>query len=46
MNRLILDIPQLLSGIDLVPFFIVTSGIILFWVLMVWALLFILNRMR
>lgn len=46
MNRLMLDIPQLLSGIDLVPFFIVTSGIILFWVLLVWILLFILGKMR
>lgn len=46
MNRLMLDIPQLLSGIDLVPFFIVTSGIILFWVLLVWILFFILGKMR
>ena len=46
MNRLMLDIPQLLQNIDLVPFFIVTSGIILFWVLMVWCLLFILGKMR
>ena len=46
MNRLMLDIPELLSNIDLVPFFIVTSGIILFWVLLVWILFFILNKMR
>jgi hypothetical protein len=46
MNRLTLDIPALLAGIDLMPFFIVTSGIILFWVAMIWIVLFIVSRMR
>jgi hypothetical protein len=44
--RLELNINELLAGVDLVPFFIVTSGIILFWVLMVWIVLFIIARMR
>jgi hypothetical protein len=46
MNRLTLDLHQALANIDLVPFFVITSGIILFWVLMVWCLLFILAKMR
>jgi hypothetical protein len=44
--RLELNINELLAGIDLMPFFIVTSGIILFWVLMIWIVLFIVSRMR
>jgi hypothetical protein len=46
MNRLTLDLHQALAGLDLVPFFVVTSGIILFWVLLVWILFFILGKMR
>ena len=46
MNRLTVDFNQLLANIDLMPFFIITSGIIAFWVLMVWILMFILNKMR
>ena len=46
MNRLTVDFNQLLSGLDLMPFFIVTSGIIAFWVLMVWIVMFIISRMR
>jgi hypothetical protein len=44
--RLELNINELLAGIDLMPFFIVTSGIILFWVAMIWIVLFILAKMR
>ena len=46
MNRLVLDVHSLLANVDLVPFFIVTSGIILFWVVMVWILFFILGKMQ
>jgi hypothetical protein len=44
--RLELNINELLANVDLVPFFVVTSGIILFWVAMVWIVLFIIARMR
>lgn len=46
MNRLTLDLNAVLATVDLMPFFIVTSGIILFWVVMVWILWFILDKMR
>jgi hypothetical protein len=46
MNRLTLDLNAVLANVDLVPFFIITSGIILFWVVMVWILFFILDKMR
>ena len=46
MNRLTVDFNQLLANVDLVPFFIITSGIIAFWVLLVWILFFILGKMR
>ena len=46
MNRLTLDLHQALANIDLVPFFLAISGVILFWVLVVWILLFILDKMR
>ena len=46
MNRLTLDLNQALANVDLVPFFVITSGIILFWVVMVWILFFILGKMR
>jgi hypothetical protein len=45
MNRLTLDINQLLANVDLVPFFVITSGIILFWVLMVWCVLLLIKVM-
>lgn len=44
--RLELNLHELLAGIDLVPFFIVTSGIVLFWIVVIWALLFVVDRMR
>jgi len=46
MNRLMLDVHSLLANIDFMPFFVVTSGIILFWILMVWILMFILGKMQ
>jgi hypothetical protein len=46
MNRLTIDLHQALADMDLVTFFIATSGIILFWVLMAWILFFILDKMR
>jgi hypothetical protein len=46
MNRLTLDLHQALANVDLAPFFIIVSGIILFWVLLVWILFFILDKMQ
>lgn len=45
MNRLTLDLHTVLANIDLVPFFVITSGIILFWVLMVWCVLLLIKVM-
>ena len=44
--RLELNLHEILANIDLMPFFVITSGIILFWVLMVWIVLFIVAKMR
>jgi hypothetical protein len=46
MTRLTVDINAALANVDLVPFFVITSGIILFWVLLAWILFFILDKMR
>ncbi len=46
MNRLTLDLNQLLANVDLVPFFLSISFVILFWVLVIWILFFILGKMR
>ena len=46
MHHLTIDIGAILAQYDFTGFFIVTSGIIGFWVLMAWLLLFIIDRMR
>jgi hypothetical protein len=46
MNRLTLDLNQLLANVDILPFFLAISGVILFWVVLVWILFFILGKMR
>jgi hypothetical protein len=46
MNRLTLDLNQLLANVDLVPWILSISFVILFWVVMVWILFFILGKMR
>jgi hypothetical protein len=46
MNRLVIDFHSALANIDILPFFVVVSGIILFWVVMVWILFFILGKMQ
>ncbi len=46
MNRLTLDLNAALANVDIMPFFIIVSGIILVWVVLVWILFFILGKMQ
>jgi len=46
MNRLTLDLNAVFANVDLVPLFIITLGIIMFWVSVIWILLIILAKMR
>jgi hypothetical protein len=46
MNRLTLDLNAVFANVDLVGLFIITSGIIMFWVSVIWILLVILAKMR
>jgi len=46
MNRLTLDLNAVFANVDLVPLFIIASGIIMFWVSVIWILLIILAKMR
>ena len=45
MTRITVDFYQILASIDIVPFFIIVTGIIGFWVLMVWMLMIVLKFM-
>jgi hypothetical protein len=46
MQHLTFDLNAILAQYDLAPFFIIVSGVIAFWILMAWILLFIINKMR
>ena len=46
MNRLTLDLNAVFANVDLVPVILAVGGVIAFWVLIIWCLLFILAKMR